>query len=144
MKRAIWRAKVRKHLKKREVSISLRETTDQPSKHVTARQAWASASNALQNFRKIFAPYHQSSLSLWSSVPTKNTIKPKLFQLNETWTHDFFLLQRTNKLELLQEPKNFTGNMWEYAIHSKAKFSQLPQKARGGISQAFWRWRLWA
>ena len=48
------------------------------------------------NLRTIFAPYHQSSLSLWSSVPTKNTVKPKFFQPNETCTQDYFMLQRTS------------------------------------------------
>ena len=54
------------------------EKTDQPSKHVATGQVGASASNALRNFRTIFAPYRQSSLSLSLSVPTKkNPVKPK-------------------------------------------------------------------
>ena len=97
----------------REVTTLLSNTTDQLNKHVAAGQVGASASNALHNFRTLFAPYRQerqSGLSLLSSVPTKKcSVRPKSFQPKEIWTHNFFCLA-SKEVELLQEPKSSTCN----------------------------------
>ena len=119
----------------REVTTLLSETTDQPSKHVATGQVGAaSASNALHNFRTIFAPYRQSSLSLSSSVPTKkNPVKPKFFQPKETWTHDFFCLASKEQVRAPSRAEKFDLQQAglgrkKICFHSKAKFPELPKK----------------
>lgn len=84
----------------REVTMLLGETTNnqpggrQEDRQVPIAHGQVGASNILQNFRTIFAPYNRPPLApLSSSVQTKrNPVKPKFFKIKETWTHDFFCL----------------------------------------------------
>lgn len=118
----------------REVTTLLSETTDQASRHIARGQLGASGSSALQNFRTLFAPYRQSSVSLSSSVPTKkNTAKPKFFQPKETWTHDFFCLASKEQVRAPSRAEKFDlqeaglGRK-KICFHSKAKFPELCKK----------------
>ena len=94
----------------------------------------ASGSNALHNFRTLFAPYRQSNLLLSSSVPTKkNTAKPKFFQPKETWTHDMFCLASKEQVRAPSRAEKFSlqevglGRK-KICFHSKAKFPELRKK----------------
>ena len=89
----------------REVTMLLGETTSnqpggrQEDRQVPIAQGQVGASNILQNFRTIFAPYNRPPRApLSSSVQTKrNPVKPKFFKIKETWTHDFFCLPAKNQ-----------------------------------------------
>ncbi len=100
------------------------------------------ASNVLNNFRRIFAPYQRPSC-----VPLKSTFQPGLrmpsklktkqigsfFQPKETWTHDFFCLalkaqekapSRAEKFEL----QECSLGKKKICFHSKAKLTDIGEK----------------
>ena len=100
------------------------------------------ASNVLNNFRRIFAPYQRPS-----RVPLKSTFQPRLrtqskpktkqigsfFQPKETWTHEFFCLglktqerapSRAEKFEL----QECGLGRKKICFHSKAKFTDIQEK----------------
>ena len=122
----------------REVTMLLGETTNnQPGgrQEVPIAQGQVGASNILQNFRTIFAPYNRPPLApLSSSVQTKrNTVKPKFFKIKETWTHDFFCLAAKDEEGVPSRAEKFDlqhcglGRR-KVCFHSKATFTDFRRK----------------
>ena len=93
------------------------------------------ASNILQNFRTIFAPYNCPPLApLSSSVETKrNPVKPKFFKIKETWTHDFFCLAAKDEERVPTRAEKFDLQQCglgrrKVCFHSKATFTDFRRK----------------
>ena len=93
------------------------------------------ASEELQNFRKVFAPYstnpHGVALSSSRQVTKKQT--KKLFKPKETWTHEFFCLAAKDQCRAPGRAGKFTLQQAglgrkKLCFSNKAKFAEFRQK----------------
>ena len=125
----------------REVTMLLGETTNnqpggrQEDRQVPIAHGQVGASNILQNFCTIFAPYNRPPLvPLSSLVQTKrNLVKLKFFNIKETWTHDFFYLATKDEERVPTRAEKFDLQQCglgrrKVCFYSKATFTGFCRK----------------